>query len=105
MKKEKETLPVAGGLEACPSRPACFSRGWAVGAELASSLSLSRSRGPAQESQQPRALSIASLTSGPRMSAAPLLPLAVTEPETNTTATESNRVFRDFLPENVVLEL
>jgi hypothetical protein len=39
------------------------------------------------------------------MSAAPLLPLVVTEPETNTTATETKRVSRDLLPENVVVEL
>jgi hypothetical protein len=34
-----------------------------------------------------------------------LLPLVVTEPETNTTATETNRVSQDLLPENVVVEL
>jgi hypothetical protein len=27
------------------------------------------------------------------------------EPETDAASTESNRVYRDFLPENVVLEL
>jgi hypothetical protein len=39
------------------------------------------------------------------MSVAPLLPLVVTEPETNTTATGTNRVSQDLLPENVVVEL
>jgi hypothetical protein len=67
--------------------------------------SLPRPRGPAQEPLLSRAFSYVSLMSGPRMSAAPLLPLVVTEPETNTTATETNRVSRDLLPKNVVVEL
>jgi hypothetical protein len=95
-KGKRNLTCAAGGLEAHPSRPALsFPRCWAGRARFP--VSFSRPRGPAQELLLPRALFLTSLTSGPRMSAALLLPHVITEPESSVISTESNPCYPGFL--------
>jgi hypothetical protein len=104
-KEKRKTLPVAGGLEARPSQPARSSR--------ADGLSEPSSFPPFLSRARVAGLGAAAATRSlpcfadewTRHVSHALLPLTVTEPETNTTATEPNRVSRDFLPENFVLGL
>jgi hypothetical protein len=104
-KKKKNLTCVAGGLEACPSRPAPSSL--AVGPSGAESF-LCFSSAPAWAGPGAAAatcfLFCVTDERTPHVSRV-LLPLIVTELETNTTATKTNRVSWDLLPENVVVEL
>jgi hypothetical protein len=104
-RKKRNLTYAAGGLEAYPSRPAPSSL--VVGPSEAEPF-LHFSFAPAWAgpgaAAAARFLLYVTDERTPHVSRA-LLPLVMTEPETNTTATETNRVSQDLLPQNVVVEL